>query len=157
MCIVTGNTYCQKGLYQNHASTYPTYSNDANMERQCCDKTNGCGNWGANGVPPKSQFECSDQAPDLLSALMTCPFMQNRCASTQTFEKKLADAATNVTISGWNSILTSCTFMITSTDGAPGFNLYSAAKAGSYMIAMWVEYDLRDITPYKTTKWPKPD
>lgn len=83
MCIVTGNTYCQKdGIYKNFASTYPTYSNDANMQRQCCDKTNGCGNWGSNGVPAKSNFECSDVAPDLLSALMTCPFMQNRCAAT---------------------------------------------------------------------------
>jgi len=54
----------------------------------------------------------------------------------------LGDPVQTVTISGWNSIVTSCTYMIKSNTGAPGFNLNSAAAAGSYMIAMWTEYDL---------------
>jgi len=161
-CILGDGDYCQLVPYDNQASTYPVQAGDATIERQCCDGSTGCTNWGTNGIPAVTDFVCTG-GPGVgmttAQKIMTCPFIQDRCSATQeySFAKEDTPNFETVAISGWDAVGNSCTYLMKSTSGAPGFNVKSQAPDGTILFGAWLEYDLDEVAVYGATDWPALD
>jgi len=76
------------------------------------------------------------------------------CGSTNEFTAALGDAETTINMPAMLTQDYSCTYKITTTSGAPGFTINTAAAAGKILVG-WVEYGMDEVTGFtNTSTWP---
>jgi hypothetical protein len=154
-CVINGYHYSEDydetstaGPYFNDPTTYPAAVLGTNSACSSTTIAEAAGLW------------TTSSWLDTSIAIAACPFIIDKCSADQSLTYELnheTDPAFAVipliAVTGGFS----CTYMLSSPDGAPGFMIESEFDVGDVVVS-WTEYDVSSmqLDPFNYGKWPPP-